>query len=467
MKIYKQEITDGIQEKILSTACIAYCSQLESNHNEQLCKAIDLAFATGKSLKDGLYPTKSILVSTVWNLNDDVFDKEEAWLAKYTPVDKPTNVDHDEKKMVGHMTQSWAFTDDGKLIDPNTPVDDLPDLYHIVNAAVIYTTWQDPELIERTSKLIAEIEAGQKFVSMECMFHGFDYAVISPDKAYHVIARSSETAFLTKHLRAYGGSGEYEGHRVGRLLRNIVFSGKGYVDKPANPASIILKGEEFSFSMMRQNTTIFNNGGVSTFSISEKKDMDLEKQVSELNTKLSSLNDELKASISKVSGLEKSLSDSNAALTIATEEVKTLKVQVEAAATQLTEATKKNTDLSTELGTIKAEALKVSRVSKLVSGGINKEEAEKKVNTFAALSNDQFDVVAEALISAVKPATPVVEADIDADPAEGNAGATIVPDKTKADPKLSLDSVNEDKAKVVRANVAKWLENEIKVPTKE
>src|SRR5690606_32975140 len=46
------------------------------------------------------------------------------------------------------------------------------------------------------------------------------------------------------HLRAYGGNGVYEGYRLGRLLRNITFSGKGLVDVPANKRSHITS---FSF----------------------------------------------------------------------------------------------------------------------------------------------------------------------------------------------------------------------------
>ena len=36
-----------------------------------------------------------------------------------------------------------------------------------------------------------------------------------------VIARDENSAFLTKHLRAYGGTGQYDGYTVGRLLRSI------------------------------------------------------------------------------------------------------------------------------------------------------------------------------------------------------------------------------------------------------
>ena len=59
------------------------------------------------------------------------------------------------------------------------------------------------------------------FVSMECVFSGFDYAVVAPNDDNHIVARTNDTAFLSRHLRAYGGTGEYQGHKVGRLLKNI------------------------------------------------------------------------------------------------------------------------------------------------------------------------------------------------------------------------------------------------------
>ena len=45
-----------------------------------------------------LYYLKSILVSTGWNKNDDVFDSKELWAAKNTPEDKPFNFMHNEKR---------------------------------------------------------------------------------------------------------------------------------------------------------------------------------------------------------------------------------------------------------------------------------------------------------------------------------------------------------------------------------
>ena len=91
--------------------------------------------------------------------------------------------------------------------------------------------------------IIAEIEEGKWFVSMECLFPAFDYALQTSEGETKIIERNEASAFLTKHLRAYGGEGTYENYRIGRLLRNLAFSGKGLVSKPANPRSIFDKGE--------------------------------------------------------------------------------------------------------------------------------------------------------------------------------------------------------------------------------
>jgi len=70
------------------------------------------------------------------------------------------------------------------------------------------------------------VEAAQKgnlFVSMEAWFDDFASALKHVETgATRIVARDQRTAFLTKHLRAYGGNGKFEQYRVGRVLRNIV-----------------------------------------------------------------------------------------------------------------------------------------------------------------------------------------------------------------------------------------------------
>ena len=75
---------------------------------------------------------------------------------------------------------------------------------------------------------------------------------------------------MTKFLRAYGGEGEHENYKIGRVLRQITFSGKGFVDRPANPDSIIFNENLFSeeTSLQDNQEELLNNHEEKT-SISE------------------------------------------------------------------------------------------------------------------------------------------------------------------------------------------------------
>lgn len=259
MKIFQQEYDDGIDEIILSKASFSFASVLEPCN--QIIKS-SKQFRSIASVDDSdLYYTQSILVTSSWNKNDDIFDKDEVWIARHSPEHKPTNLEHDEGTIIGHIVSNYPITEDGILIDENTPVENLPNKYHILTGAVIYRSYTNPELKERTEKLISEIENGSKYVSMECFFKGFDYGLINKETGeFKVLSRNNDTAYLTKYLRAYGGMGEHENYRIGRVLRDITFSGKGYVDKPANPDSIIFNKENFKF--LEEKNDDFKKSGV-------------------------------------------------------------------------------------------------------------------------------------------------------------------------------------------------------------
>ena len=227
MKIYQSEIDSGLEEAIKANASIAYSSPVsfyipnkeQKKSIRNLVVAKESVIAENKNQHD-LYYLNSILVSTGWNKNDDVFDMEETWAAKDTPSDKQFNFMHNEADIIGHITGSVVLDQDGNEIEDISNIDK----FDIATSAVLYNSWTTPELRERMSKLIAEIKEGKWFVSMECLFNDFDYAVVSPQGEKAVVSRDETSAFLTKHLRAYGGSGKYEGYTVGRLLRNIELS---------------------------------------------------------------------------------------------------------------------------------------------------------------------------------------------------------------------------------------------------
>jgi hypothetical protein len=217
MKIFLSEIDDNLEEKIIASKSISYASLAEPvdsvKEKQQIKNMKSLA-----SYKDSdLYYVQSILVTSSWNKNDDIFDSQEIWLAKNTPEDKPTNLEHDESIIIGHITSNWPIDDDGNIIPEDTNINELPDKYHILTGSVIYNGFSQPELKERAEQLISEIQSGEKFVSMECFFKGFDYGLKNKETGeYKVLARNDHTAHLTKYLRAYGGLGEHENYKIGR-----------------------------------------------------------------------------------------------------------------------------------------------------------------------------------------------------------------------------------------------------------
>jgi len=424
----------GLADK-MNNLSLAYVSQLETAGTEmklEITKAIANLQANSTihaSAKDSdLYFTKSILVSTVWNENDDVFNPLETWQARHTPSHKPTNLEHDEAQLVGHIVDCWPFDAEGNIIPDNVSVENLPDKFHLVTGAVIYKLWESDELQERTAKLIAQIEANEKFVSMEVAFTDFDYAVMTPDGKHRIQARDEKSAWMTKYLRTYGGSGMYEGYKIGRLVKNLTFCGKGYVDKPANPDSIILsnKNNGFNFVSASSNIPILDDNGVimsmedtnSSYVKDNKGDLmndnilqdqnaDLKKSVASLEEKLADATDKLaKADVEKyaaqITELEATVASNAEELAGQASSVESLTTQVEALNTKLGVSDEAKAELEIKLAEVETAKVTANRISTLVDGGIDKEVATTKVEVFANLTDDQFTVIANELVEVAK-----------------------------------------------------------------
>tara|TARA_R100001244_G_scaffold95857_1_gene71904 strand:+ start:756 stop:2393 length:1638 start_codon:yes stop_codon:yes gene_type:complete len=444
--VFKAEQDAGLQHLIESNASIAYqtpilldqechediaCSIKEEAHKGDGNYQTDPLTATPtafpdfvKAAKDDddIYHVYSILVSTSWNKNDDVFDKDEVWASKDTPKYKPTNLEHDEKQIVGGIIDNWAVDDNFNLIDENSESKDLPDRYHILVSSVIYRQWQDPDYHHRVLDLIEKIEAGNKYVSMECMFRGFDYAVVAPDGKNHILIRNDETAFLTQHLRSYGGTGAYQDHQVGRLLRNITFSGKGFVDKPANPDSIIFdknKTFEFNTASISSKSSLFNPNGVilkvdnpNILNTQESYDMSneiLSDQIAELKASLESAQAENttladKLAEANVEKYEQNIEELNNQLKTSAEQIKSLTSELAASKSNAEEITSKfevinasHDKLVSYVADMDAAEKARSRKASLIEAGLSDEEADAKVEIFADLSDEQFGIVTQTL----------------------------------------------------------------------
>lgn len=467
MKIYAQEIADGLSERIKSDTTVAYCSQaILTTETNSIKRLIDKVKASSNPNQIDLYYIKSILVSTGWNKNDDVFDPQQTWAARSTPEDKQFNLMHNENDIIGHITGSYVVDQDGNKIGA-TENDAAPSQFDIVTEAVIYNSWTNPENRERMSKIISEIEQGKWFVSMECLFAGFDYAVKDNSGLTKVVARSEDSAFLTKHLRAYGGTGEYEGYQIGRLLRDISFSGKGLVSRPANPRSIILDSSK-AFSVNEEQTiSNVSEGEVNMSENNEEKQLEtapvveeavqvvaeevkVENNTSELEAALAAKDTEIQAYASKVATLEETLANLEKELAGLNEEMKNMK---------------------------KKEKTR-SRAEKLSTAGFESDEIEEALSLYDALADEAFDAVvamhekqlAKVKKESDKPAKKFQENINKDEPVEEDKPKATVAEEVQeelfeevktTEATLVAASDEGEEIEATRASVAEWLTNNV------
>lgn len=435
MIIYNTEQKDGLSEAISASSSIAYASVASPvNYKDS---SISYGLKSLASFNDAdLYYVQSILVSSSWNKNDDIFDKAEVWNARSTPEDKPTNLEHDENLIIGHITSNWPIDDMGMPISDDINPSDLPDKFHILTGSVIYRAFTDASLKERAEKLISEIENNSKYVSMECYFTGFDYGLINQKtNAYTVLARNNSTAYLTKYLRAYGGDGIHQEYRVGRVLRNITFSGKGFVDKPANPDSIIFTKDSIINLIDKKNDNLSESGVILNKSTSNAENIimteNLEKQVAELGAKIDTVSSNCSDTVKAAYSLASELKDTNhvleAAVKVKDEELKKVKsakeeteeemkkmkasfeTEIESLAKKLNDekavleedAKKAKSELDAAYEIISAMKMKeeemakkekkMTRQASLIEQGIDTETASTMVEKFESLADETFD----------------------------------------------------------------------------
>lgn len=385
-------------------------------------KQVEIALATNKNQFD-LYYLYSILATVGWNKNDDIFDRSEIWAARFTPEDKPFNFRHDPQRVIGHVTGSAVVDEEYNIIDNDAVFDDLPQKFHILTSAVIYRNIASKVegLEAETASIIEDINSGKLFVSMECLFSDFDYGITSASTGEQkIIKRDKDSAFLTKYLGVYLGEGKYNGDKIGRVLRNLTFSGKGLVEKPANPESYIINDPPKAFyGTLASLKKIEEIDMADDKTVSLDKFNDSQKEIADLRARLVAVGEEnlkkeidgLKADLVKsgerVKALELEVTNVSASKKEVEKDVVAAKAEVEAISKKLEEATK-------EVAGIKLASTKASRVSTLVDKGVEKAEAEKIVEKFAGLNEELFaEIVAtQASLVEAKKATPATaEAD--------------------------------------------------------
>jgi hypothetical protein len=416
MHIFEQEIKDGLSDILLpAKASFAFDSAIAPVTDTSILEKLLKSTASAKECEE-LYPIKTVLVSTGWNINEDVFLQDETYLARNTPEDKPINYEHNELEIIGHMTSNSCIDDKGIALADNLDLASLPESFNIITDGVLYLHWQTEAKKKLLASIIETIQENKGRVSMECFFTGFDYAVIKNDKQY-ILARNQSTAFLTKFLKAYGGSGVYDGCRVGRALRNISFSGKGIVSNPANPKSIIITDTVPFKGVASVVDEVLGNSKQENSLMS----VELETKLAELTKTIASLqakNDELtktlaenenKAVKAEIEASKAAVAEKETALKAANEKTAASELLVSEYKTKLEASETALKDANDKIAKAAAEQVKSGRIAALKAAGLDDAQATAKYEKFAALPDDMFgEVVAlvKPVAAASAPTTP-------------------------------------------------------------
>lgn len=287
---------------------VAYCNIRvnkdvpSDEEKDKISKAsAEMGLCPNQHQPDLLY-VEDVLVSTGSNLNDDVFLPEEiikAIVEKDSVKLKPVNWEHLSTDIIGVMYDSSLVDKDGKELDMHD--DEMKKMVHSVVSRSAIWRYIHPDKANIIAKAAQD---DSYFVSMECYFNDYDYLVDE-----EVIQRNEKTSSVfDEHLKANGGTGRYNGRRVKRVLRDIVFGGKGIVKNPANPESYILsvaekntKGDIMTEEQMKDlqeklNTALAENEAL-------KKEIDSFKQA-DANKKIADLEQQNKESADKIKVLE-------------------------------------------------------------------------------------------------------------------------------------------------------------------
>ena len=486
IKIHEQEIADGLSDIINGQSSVAYCSKASlvlkdspPSLPKNIPHSLDKLLANSNPDQIDLYYLESVLVSTGWNKNDDVFQPDVTWAARSTPEDKQFNFMHDENDIIGHITSSYVLDKTGNKVSAE---EQRPEEFDIITEAVLYNSWINPENRERMQQIIAEIEEGKWFVSMECLFSGFDYALTDPEGQSKLLERNDSSAFLTKHLRSYGGTGEYEGYKVGRALRNISFSGKGLVSHPANPRSVIFNSSKAFQVHEEDKLTKFSIGD---YQMSDNSTL-LEKQVADLQDELSASkaeNEAMKKNIEEakdkefaatVEAFEADSQQRAEEITKLEETINAQKANISELEDSLAHKVEELAEAATALAEQKDKERQQKRLASLISAGFDEAEAEESLSLYEALNDEAFDAIVAKWFDK-KDKDKKKEEDKDAEATEATEEAQAEPeaeeeaeatqemfDEVESSEAALVDAAtDEDSLQSTRASLAEWLSDNV------
>lgn len=248
MKIYDIEKRRGLENKIKndskSAIAMNHSVMVTEKKTEAGVKADfpkELADINKENLTNDLIDIYSIMVSTNWNKNDDVFTADQMSKTIKSPLFKPANYQHNSNEVnnetIGVIHAVYPVDENYQVLAEENLENEY---FHLLIGTYVWYKY----FPTYASDILEGINTDSMFVSMECFFQDFGYALRkSGSEEVKLLNRDEDTAWLSSYLRIYGGPGtvtikdtEYQ---VGRWLKDFTFSGVGFVNRPANPESII------------------------------------------------------------------------------------------------------------------------------------------------------------------------------------------------------------------------------------
>ena len=186
----------------------------------------------------------AVFVSSGANLNHAYFLPSELVKAEGTIVNKAMDLEHSEEDIVGHIYDRVFMDTEGKRIE----LEELAAMetasldtreFHIAIAGIVYKN--------RFPDLAKEVVAGKWAVSMEAYFRSYDVKIgnlilSKPEAEALGLATSDAMDIMFGRLaKVIKNKVEIAKGKIDRVLRDITFSGCGFVKNPASPASVVLE----------------------------------------------------------------------------------------------------------------------------------------------------------------------------------------------------------------------------------
>jgi hypothetical protein len=321
-------------------------------------------------------------VVNTFNKNGDGIDSETAVAYTKNFLHKPTNIEHDKEKIVGHIaTAGWSDYGSSKIIS-ESEAKKSKDPFNIALGAVVYKS-ANSTFAEALEKSVDENGGCHHMISTswEVGFSEFVLAVGS-DKLNEsrIISDPEEMEDMVGYLKAYGGSGKTDkGESVNRLIKGKIYPlGIGYTTNPAaDVKGIYMKNE-------RQDPVIIRDKRDKNISQSKKTNVNLKKNNSMETEKVI---DELKDLLADKKFSQEAIASMTSTFTDA------IKEKDEHFREELNKAQEEKEAVATEHAELKSSVEELKSKFEQAQTKIAEYESCKKAEEAVARFNERMDVL--------------------------------------------------------------------------